>query len=294
MKGILGAQRAKTFTPSGYGEGDRGGSAGGYGLPHGTAGGGGAASSGGGVGHVPMAYGGVEHFFEGGVRGGGDPETFPGQYKVRKTGFDEHSGGRSGGSPTHGVDGVEGLDVEDSPSGSSGGEGLYETSPMSDMGPGGPQTDRTGRDHKMGLGHREGPDDTEEHEAGETAEEEAYEHRTGREVSGHRCGSKGCGFAARTPHGLARHALAKHGFKGLGHGLVHGSGYMPGHKDAGPLGESSTGEFYGETEGPAEMSKITHEYEGVIAGIKSSETSISSYARGDNGGSHGRMSTFKG
>lgn len=106
FKGILGAERGKTYVPSAYGTGDKGGSAGGYGVGHGAAGGGGGAMGGGG----PMpGYAGSSLGFEGGVRGGhvSEPETQPAQYQYPpKHGYDEH---KDRGDGVHGVPGVEGM-----------------------------------------------------------------------------------------------------------------------------------------------------------------------------------------
>lgn len=118
MKGIIGAGRAKTFTPSSYGGGDSGGSAGGYGV-HGTAGPAGPGMHG----NMPsMGYGGAMISFEGGVRGGGvsELETRPSQevFHPKRNGYDEHRSTGRGHGTIHGKPGVEGME-ETSPHGAS-------------------------------------------------------------------------------------------------------------------------------------------------------------------------------
>lgn len=105
MKGIIGAMRARTYTPSDYGGGDKGGSAGGYGVGHGAAGAGGPGAKP----MVSFGYTGAALGFEGGVRGGGvsEPETLPAQYQYpAKKGYDEH---HSAAGTVHEVAGVEGI-----------------------------------------------------------------------------------------------------------------------------------------------------------------------------------------
>lgn len=118
MKGILGAMRGRTYTPSAYGSGDQGGSAGGYGVKTGHGAAGGGAGGAGGPGGAPMVsfgYAGAALGFEGGVRGGGvsPPETMPAQYPYpKKKGFDEHA---SADGSVHDVPGVEGMKFGASP-----------------------------------------------------------------------------------------------------------------------------------------------------------------------------------
>lgn len=104
MKGILGHMRGETYVPSGYDKGDKGGSAGGYGI-HGMK----AGLSGSDAGGMPeQRYSGGDLGFEGGVRGGGDFETMPAMYPYpKKKGYDEHSVSRE--ESIHGVPGVDGM-----------------------------------------------------------------------------------------------------------------------------------------------------------------------------------------
>lgn len=250
MKGIVGADRAKTYTPSGYSGGDRGGSAGGFGLPHGLGGAGGGGSMAGGPiqGMPSFGYTGAPLGFEGGIRGGAvsAPETLPAQYPYpQKEGYDETSPSRPGGrgmagGTVHGVSGVEGLD--DTP-------------------------------------------------------EDATEGADG--MVGHSCPHHGCGRRMGTSHGLARHIMAAHGkFRGLGSALVkkHGMQAAPGGVVS-SLGSHGTSykvgqEFRGETEDAPEMRQVTNEYARAKSeiGSASNESHMSSYARGDQNGSYGRMS----
>lgn len=123
MKGIIGRERAKTYTPSAYGGGDEGGAAGGFGLPHGLDVGGYNGLGGEGSGEEPApepsyGYAGSPLCFEGGVRAGGvsEHETMPAQYPYSKKigGYDETSpsrpgGRRMGGGTIHEKPGVEGM-----------------------------------------------------------------------------------------------------------------------------------------------------------------------------------------
>jgi len=111
MKGIIGAARARTYTPSSYGGGDSGGSAGGYGLSHGEGGEAGTGFQSG----IPSAFGGPGPndgtFFEGGVRGGGVSalETMPSSIMSSKqNSYDEHRPARRGMVPM----GVHGMGME--------------------------------------------------------------------------------------------------------------------------------------------------------------------------------------
>lgn len=109
IKGPLGAERAKTYTPSSYSS-DEGGAAGGYGVgpSHGLSD---SAFGGNGARMGAHGYGGATVSFEGGARAGGvsEPETLPSQVPFqRKTGYDEHHGFAAEGS-VHGLPGVEGL-----------------------------------------------------------------------------------------------------------------------------------------------------------------------------------------
>ena len=189
LKGILGAERAKTYNPSCYLSGDKGGAAGGYGIvSHGEGGGG----VGGGVGHSPIlpgGYAGAETTFEGGVRGGGvsEHETLPAQYEYpKKRGYDEHTSRAPGAGTMHGVPGVEGL-------------------------------------HRMGMishGEDDGGD------SGDSGGGDSGDSGEGLAGKGHAC-PHGCGAFAKSSHGLARHIHSKHGgFKGLGKSLTrHGDSY---------------------------------------------------------------------
>jgi hypothetical protein len=108
MKGIIGADRAKGYEGSSY-AGDKGGAAGQVGLPHGA-----GPGRGGGEVIRPNSHGmSADIHFEGGIRGAAvsEPETLPGQYTVRKRGFDEH---RFAVDSVHGVAGVEGVHGEGS------------------------------------------------------------------------------------------------------------------------------------------------------------------------------------
>ena len=244
MKGIIGAERAKTFTASSYGDGDNGGSAGGYGV-HGMMDDDDAdppkmASAG---------YGGAAIAFEGGIRGGAvsEPETMPSQAVFpKKKGYDEHrSHGYSAEGTIHGLPGVEGIKPPTQAPGDHG---------MSDAAAG--DTEMTGGGDGYGCPH-------------------------------------GCGASMKSAHGLARHVHSKHGgFGGLGHAFrgKHGSGYTPGHKDDGPTGESSVGEFRGETEGPKAMEAVAKEWSAAKSEIGKPAASVhSSYGSGDGGGSYGKM-----
>jgi hypothetical protein len=204
MKGIVGAERAKTYTPSAYGGGDRGGSAGGYGIGHGAMGGGSGGAAGG---FMPsFGYQGAALGIEGGVRAGGvsEPETMPGQYPYSKKGT------------VHGVSGVEGINAEP-------------------------------------LGANAHPE-------------------------GHGCGH-GCGMF-KTQHGLARHALAKHGFSGMKKAMSHGDSY----------GGKQT---RGETEGPKEWEENEHEWSAAKSKVDDSEP-LSSFSSGDSGGSYSKMKKITG
>lgn len=223
IKGALGAERAKSYTPSSYG-GDEGGSAGGYGVgkSHGL---GPDESAFGSAKMSAHGYGGATLSFEGGVRAGGvsEPETLPGQNPFpRKKGYDEHRGhGFAPEGTVHGLPGVEGLKTPKKR-------------------PGDPEEGPKRADGMDGAG-------------GERSEDTPM-------TDGFAC-SHGCGNM-KSRHGLARHTVAKHGYGKLGHALTsHGSDYSPKHKDSGPSGESSSGETRGETEGPAAMSAIRREYD---------------------------------
>lgn len=220
MKGLIGAERAKTYTPSAYAGGDRGGSAGGYGLSHGAAGAPGAKPM-----AVAPTYGGAPMHFEGGTRGGAvsEPETMPGAYEYgKKGGYDEHKASKRGGG-VHGVAGAEGMPA-----------------------------------------HAHGDDGDGDDES--------------RDGMGARCGMAGCGFTAKTPHGLARHAIKKHKRMAIGHALMGRSHGM-------------SGQVRGETENSSDQAKIRAEYTKAKGRIMSNPSthaeSCSSYGSGDRGGSHG-------
>ena len=208
FKGILGAERAKLYTPSGYNRGDQGGSASGYGLPHGI--GGGAAGGGAMGGMGPMHGLGIPALgFEGGDRGGGvsETETLPAQYSVKKTGYDEHrQAGSHPGGTVHGEPGAEGI-----------------------------------KDHPCGVG--------------------------------------GCGFTAKSPHGLARHAMARHGKTEVGHALrSHACSY----DDKEPRGN---------VDDLKSAHKVAKEFEAAtskIDGVGLVHDTASSYGAGDKDGSYGR------
>ena len=89
LKGLVAKNRGETYHPSNYASGDRGGSAGGYGLPHGASGLGGSDEEGG----PPGVYRGELLFRgEGGVSGSGVGETLPSMSR-----------------PVHGMPGIEGM-----------------------------------------------------------------------------------------------------------------------------------------------------------------------------------------
>jgi len=253
MKGIIGAERASTYTQSSYESGDQGGSAGGYGL-HGMKGQRKMGAEEFEKSQMPsLAYGGVPIAFEGGHRGGAvsEPETLPSQAVfAKKTGYDEHrTHGAASEGTIHGLPGVEGIKPPTTPPG----------------------------DHGMRSSNYSSPDSDDEESEGN---------------DGYGC-PHGCGAKMRSSHGLARHVSAKHGgFRGLGHSLVgkHGSSYAPSHRDTGPAGESSGGEMRGETEGPRGMKAIAREWESAKEKAKNSSEDVSStYGGGDGGGSYGKM-----
>jgi hypothetical protein len=112
---------------------------------------------------------------------------------------------------------------------------------------------------------------------------------------GHGC--HGCGAMFKTPHGLARHALAKHGFSGMKHALGGGGvpstlGVTGGHGTSFTPGQ----EFRGETDNAPQMEKIKAEFDHAreLVDGAPNQDQISAYDRGDRGGSYGRMSQIVG
>ena len=246
MKGIIGRERAKTYVPSSYENKDKGGSAGGYGLPHGMGGGGDGGAMGGGP-MVSIGYAGDTLGFEGGVRAGGvsEHETMPAQYPFPKRG-DKSSETRGTGS-VHGVDGVEGIE-----------HGEFDASEA------GADERNAGSDgfacpHGCAMGFKTG-------------------HGVARHVHAKHGGFGGLGHAFKggkdnwqngkgtAPKPPVPQPTGVPSVLGVG----HGSGLNP------------DKEYRGETEGPAEMSQIRNEYaaaEREIPGVGSG----SSYSRGDAG-----------
>jgi len=275
MKGIIGAMRAESYEPSTYGAGDKGGAAGGYGLPHG------AAGSATGPGSKPMAvaassYGGTPIMFEGGYRGGAvsEPETRPAQYPYpKKLGYDERSSRHEGGG-VHGVSGVEGIPRR------AGGDGMAYGA--------------------MGAG-------------GYADEDEAGEHEMGAKCGMAGCAFVGKTTHGLARHAIKKHKRAEMGHALRAHGMrpisdaahertespaeereEHRTGRESKHMMTGRHGSAygTDREFPGETEGPTEWRANERLYARAKAKIISNPSVVgpgsSSYAAGDVGGAYGR------
>jgi len=312
MKGIIGAMRAESYEPSTYGAGDKGGAAGGYGLPHG------AAGSATGPGSKPMAvaassYGGTPIMFEGGYRGGAvsEPETRPAQYPYpKKLGYDERSSRHEGGG-VHGVSGVEGIPRR------AGGDGMAYGA----MGAGGYADEDEAGEHEMGAkcgmagcafvgktthglarhaikkhkraemghalrAHGMRPISDAAHERTESPAEEREEHRTGRESKHMMTGRHGMRPISDAAHERTESPAEER--------EEHRTGRESKHMMTGRHGSAygTDREFPGETEGPTEWRANERLYARAKAKIISNPSVVgpgsSSYAAGDVGGAYGR------
>lgn len=90
---------------------------------------------------------------------------------------------------------------------------------------------------------------------------------------GHKC--HGCGYDAKSAHGLARHMHAKHGFGR--HGLA---GLLP--------NGAKAGDGRGESDTTQTMSTIRPSKTASMRSGSSVGACCSSYSAGDGGGSYGR------
>jgi len=271
MIGKIGKKRQSTS--SSYEGGDQGGSAGGYGLPHGMQ----MGPSGFGTAHgmgpqvgLPSRHGmGGDSEVprppimprEGGIRGGGvsELETMPDHGVHRKTGYDEHRRARM----PRGVHGM-GEQLENHAMAVAGAGGAGPGAMPHAM-----MSDELVASTKMG------------------------------DESVHSCGVHGCGFRGKSSHGLTQHMQRKHSMGSIrksmhsmgSSGASGSSGGSPssgagassgGMGSSGASGSSSHGssyrrgeEFYGETESETEMRRVSRDY--------GQRRRPASYTNGDSG-----------